>query len=234
MLRKIEIAKLECLVSYKSGQNKIAYILYPMNILEGWIEQASEKYNTSIVVITGMDWQNVFSPWPAKGVPKGSPDFEGNAPDFLHLLQDTVIPELEKELGFADKPQRTLIGVSMSGLFTLWQWMKCDTFDNIASLSGSFWYDGFIDWFRCCQIPAKRGNAYFLLGDQEAKSKVKAFDSVSANTQEIITILNGCGIKTEFQSVPGNHYANPIPRLEAAFTGLQSMDIAGYTKILHS
>ncbi|MDE6638872.1 MAG: hypothetical protein K2K32_11640 [Muribaculaceae bacterium] len=41
----------------------------------------------------------------------------------------------------------------MSGLFALWQWMVCDTFRNIASLSGSFWYEGFMEWMKSRTIP---------------------------------------------------------------------------------
>lgn len=220
MTRKIEIDNLDCLCSHMAGKDKIAYILYPLDILGDWIEPATEKYGTDIVVVTGMDWQNVFSPWPAKGVPKGSPDFKGDSPHFLTLLQNKIIPNVEKELGYVDTPERTLVGVSMSGLFALWQWILCDTFTNIACLSGSFWYDGFLDWMKDREIPAKSGMAYFLLGEQEAKSRVKAFDSVGANTHQIISLLDNYKIKTEFESVPGNHYSNPIPRLDKAFTAI--------------
>ena len=110
----------------------------------------------------------------------------------------------------------------MSGLFALWQWMLCDTFANIASLSGSFWYEGFLDWMKNRPIPEKTGKGYFLLGDQEPKSRVKAFQSVGTDTQEIVAILRKAGIATEFQSVPGNHYSDPIPRLEKAFSALYS------------
>ncbi len=91
----MEIEGLQCICS-TNGQNKrIAYILYPMDVLSDWIEDASERYQTNIVVITGMDWQNVFSPWPAKGVPKGSPDFKGESPEFLKLLQQKVLPQID-------------------------------------------------------------------------------------------------------------------------------------------
>ena len=222
MTRKIEIGNLHCLCCSGSGKGKVAYILYPMDMLADWIVPAAGKYGTDIVVITGMDWQNVFSPWPAKGVPKGCPDFKGESPEFLSLLQNSVIPTIERDLGYDSEPERTLIGVSMSGLFAFWQWMECDTFINIASLSGSFWYEGFIDWIKSRKIPAKTGRAYFLLGDKEVKSSVRVFNSVAANTQEIISLLKSKGIKTEFQSVPGNHYADPIPRLDRAFTALYS------------
>lgn len=220
MVRKLKIAILDCLCSTNGYKDKIAYVLYPVDILGDWVEPAAAKYNTTIVVVTGMDWQNVFSPWPATGVPKGSPDFAGESTVFLDLLQKEVIPQIEAELGILPETERTLFGVSMSGLFALWQWLLCDTFTNIACLSGSFWYDGFVDWIKGRQIPAKKGNAYFLLGDQEAKSRVRAFASVSGDTKEIISLLNGHGIRTEFQSVPGNHYTDPTGRLDKAFTAI--------------
>ena len=220
MTQTIDIDNLQSLCSTPVRKDRIAYILYPMDTLSGWIEAAAQKYDTTIVVITDMDWQNVFSPWPAPGVPKGTPDFKGESPEFLKLLQEKVIPQIETTLGMDKDVERSLVGVSMSGLFALWQWMVCDEFTNIASLSGSFWYDGFVDWTKGISIPAKSGKGYFLLGDQEPKSKVKAFSSVGVDTQEIISLLRNSGIAVEFQSVPGNHYSDPISRLEKAFSAL--------------
>lgn len=217
----ISIDKLQCLCSDNKCNSKIAYILYPIEgYLDKWIDQAAKNYGTTIVVITGMNWENVFSPWPAKGVPAGSPDFKGESPEFLKKLQTAVIPEIESRIGCHANPDRSLIGISMSGLFALWQWLLCDTFTNIASLSGSFWYDGFIDWFDKQQISDKSGLAFFLLGNQESKSRVKAFQAVGSATETIVERLKNDGIKVKFMSVPGNHYSNPVPRLEAAFSAL--------------
>lgn len=220
MTQTIEINSLHCLCALNDSRGKIAYILYPMDILDGWIEDAAEKYGTSIVVITGMDWQNALTPWAATGVPKGTPDFKGEGAEFLRTLQLSVIPEIEERLGIGREIERILVGVSLSGLFTLWQWLQCDTFKSIASLSGSFWYEGFLEWVENITIPVKTGKAYFSLGNMESKSKVKAFDSVGVNTETIVSLLRRANIKAEFQSVPGNHYANPIPRLEKAFSAL--------------
>lgn len=223
MTQTIEIDNLHCRCCKSPGSSKIAYILYPMDTLAGWIAPAAEKYGVNIVVITGMDWENVFSLWPAPGVPKGSPDFKGGSPVFLTLLQQTVLPQIEQSLDLDVNLERTLVGVSMSGLFALWQWIICDTFTNIASLSGSFWYDGFIEWMKSHPIPSKKGKGYFLLGRQESKSGIKAFNSVGENTALIIKLLKAAGINVDFQSVPGNHYSDPIPRLEKAFDSIYSV-----------
>ncbi|MCM1520341.1 MAG: alpha/beta hydrolase-fold protein [Lachnoclostridium sp.] len=218
MTRDLQIGDLKCLCATTGRTDRVAYILYPMDMLEGWIESATAHFGVTIVAITGMDWQNVFSPWPAKGVPKGTPDFEGRSPEFLALLRDDVIPKVESELGLDKEVERTLVGVSMSGLFTLWQWALCDTFTNIASLSGSFWYEGFIDWFDHQRFDSKTGRAYFLLGNLE--SRARAFHAVGENTHIIVESLEHQGVDVMFQSVPGDHYADPIPRLNASFTAL--------------
>ena len=220
MEQKIDIDRLHCLCSQSSCKSKIAYILYPMDMLADWIELAAKKYGVTIVVITGMDWENVFSPWKAPGVPKGSSDFKGESPEFLDLLRESVIPKIESSLGMNEYVERSLVGVSMSGLFALWEWMLCDTFHNIASLSGSFWYEGFVEWMKSQTIPHKTGKGYFLLGDKESNSKVKAFSTVRVDTQEILKLLHTAGIDVEFQSVPGDHYSDPIPRLNKAFIAL--------------
>ena len=220
MMKRIIIENLSCLCSSTVSTDKIAYILYPMDILAGWIEPAAEKYGVTIVSLTGMDWQNVFSPWQAPGVPEGDPDFKGESPEFLKLLQNKIIPEIEEKLRMDSDVVRNLVGVSMSGLFALWQWMMCATFYSIASLSGSFWYDGFTDWMKKIKIPYKSGMGFFLLGDKESKSNVTAFQSVGADTDIIIKLLEASGIKVEFESVPGNHFSDPIPRLEKAFNAL--------------
>ncbi|MDE5786265.1 MAG: hypothetical protein K2H98_07000 [Duncaniella sp.] len=220
MKQTIDIDGLKCHCTSSSGKNGITYILYPADTLDAWAETAAEKFGVTIVVITGMGWQNVFSPWAAPGVPEGSPDFKGQSREFLHRMQNVIVPRVESSLGFDNGVERTLVGVSMSGLFALWQWMICDTFVNIASLSGSFWYMGFLDWLKSYPIPSKAGRGYFLLGDKESSSKIKAFQQVEAATRDIVAMLADAGIDVEFQSVPGNHFSDPLPRLEKALSAI--------------
>lgn len=200
-----------------NGNDKICYILYPFDILDSWIAESASRFGITIAVITGMDWDNDLTPWKAKGVPSGSADFKGLAPQFLSLLKERLVPEIEKELNVSSGVERTLTGVSLSGLFTLWQWMECDLFKNIISLSGSFWYEGFLDWIKGIDVPPKTGRAYFLLGNKEALSPVQQFRDVRVNTDEIVKYLAAKGIRDIFEIVPGNHYQYAIPRLNRSF-----------------
>lgn len=194
-----------------SAGNKIVYILYPMPIPHNIIEDMARKYCANIVVITGMDWDDDLTPWKASGVPSGTPDFKGDAKIFLNMLQESIIPHIENSFNI-NIEERDIIGVSLSGLFTLWQWMLCDTFRNIVTLSGSFWYKGFTDWLSDNSVH-KTGRAYLLLGDLESRTKVPQFKSIDEDTRKVIEILKSKDIDTTFQSVPGNHYQHPMDRL---------------------
>lgn len=216
-MQTFRISNLEVGVARQSA-SRICYVLFPFDGLEEWMEEAARRFNVSIALITGMDWDNDLTPWPAKGVPSGCPDFKGNAAAFLSTLTADVIPEVERRLAISPDAERTLTGVSLSGLFTLWQWMVSDTFRNIISLSGSFWYEGFVEWLKSQPVPKKDGRAYFLLGDREAKAKVKAFQPVQSDTEEIVAYLRSKGIDDHFQLVPGNHYQDGEQRLLRAFS----------------
>lgn len=211
-MQTFRIANLK-IMSVRESTESICYILYPLDCLGEWIEQAAKALGVSIAVITGMDWNDDLTPWPAKGEPPGSPDFRGNASGLLATLIGEVIPETERRLNITAEADRTLTGVSLSGLFTLWQWMGNNTFHNIICLSGSFWYDGFVDWLKAQPIPKKTGKAYFLLGNQEAKTNVRAFQPVQTDTMEIVRYLQRNGIEDCFELVPGNHYQYGEQRL---------------------
>lgn len=219
MGQSLKIGKLDCMYARQS-EARIAYVLYPMETLGAWIDDAARRYDVSIVVITGMDWDDDMTPWPAKGVPAGTADFKGDASRFMASLQGTVMPEVEKAIGI-HPVERNLIGVSLSGLFTMWQWAMYGIFNNIASLSGSFWYEGFADWFDK-NMTVKGGRAFLLLGDREADSRIPQFRSVAAETQRVVARLKEIGIKTEFEHVPGDHFADPVGRLDRAFATLFS------------
>ena len=134
----------------KQPTNKICYIILPQGIKEdltAGLGLLSEKYGVSIVVIEDVDWNDDLTPWPAEGVFKKAKPFGGYAASFLEKLTHEIIPEAEKWLGI-EEAERTILGVSLSGLFAIWSSFNTDTFTNVISISGSLWYDGFVDWMK--------------------------------------------------------------------------------------
>lgn len=224
MTTTIEIDKVRCVCVKRDESKRIVYMIYPdvNGFSDDWLKMQAAKHDCSIVVIYVAlnDWNNCLTPWPEPGETKGAEPFGGKAADFMTAIQSMIIPETNKALVISEVSERNLIGVSLGGLFTLWQWMKYDTFNSIACLSGSFWYNGFIEWFEKLSAPQKTGHAYFLLGKDEPKSKVKAFRPVGVNTELIVSKLKADGISVKFDPVDGDHFANPIQRAESALNAL--------------
>ena len=196
---------------------KIAYMLLPIPAGREWLDSQARELGVTIVTMLGMDWDNVFSPWAAPGEPPGSPDFKGEAGDFLKLLTGEVMPSVEARLN-ATAPERTLCGVSMSGLFAVWARTQTDVFRNVVSVSGSFWYPGFTQWLAAQTPPEIPGSKVWMsLGRGERRSPVKAFRSVAQDTEQVESILQAKGIETTFTWVSGNHYSPMEPRFSLAF-----------------
>lgn len=224
MVKELKIENLKCVCIPNEGAGKVVYMIYPeiVPFPDKWLEECSVKYEASIVMvyIPASGWNNMLTPWPEPGETPDSPPFGGEAAKTLALLKDKVIPAAEDALNLKGGEERELLGVSLSGLFTLWQWMQCDLFDSVACLSGSFWYPGFIDWFNAQPVPDKKGSAFFLLGVKEPKAWIKEYRSVGENTEKIVERLESSGISTIFQWVPGDHFADPSGRAESGLENI--------------
>lgn len=204
--------------------SKVTYMIYPavVPLEDPWLEEMAllSGGSLAVVLVPGPMWNDSLTPWPEPGETRDAQPFGGKAPEFLRLLTGSIVPETEQKLG-TPVEKRNLVGVSLSGLFTLWQWIQNDTFGSIACLSGSFWYEGFLEWFDSQPVPRKQGKAFFLLGDKEPEAHIKAFRSVGVNTEAIVKRLKDNGINVCFEWVPGNHFADPQGRIRLALLNLR-------------
>lgn len=215
-VENIAFGDLKCQYCGNTHTGRVGYILYPMSISPDWIRATADAYGASVVVISGIDWDNALTPWPAAGVPKGSPAFGGLASEFLSKLTGEIVPAVEACIGFSRAPERTLIGVSLSGLFALWQWPRNSFFHSIATLSGSFWYEDFVRWVETQPFSGKTGRCFMLLGDAEPHSNNPIFATVGKCTADIVGYLRRQGVDITYKVVRGNHYQYPEERLNMA------------------
>ena len=177
----------------------------------------SEKHSVSIVVIEEVNWNDDLTPWPAEGVFKKAKPFGGQAAAFLNKLTNEIIPETERSMGI-EHAERTLLGVSLSGLFAVWSAFSTDAFTNIISISGSLWYDGLVEWMKEQALSPRIKKVCMLLGEKEKNAKEKRMATVEERTQTAANILKE---KTQssviFELVEGTHFSPIMPRLERAF-----------------
>ena len=165
-----------------------------------------------LAVPEGVDWNAELSPWQAKKVFRGGEDFAGRGEDYLNRLTGSVIPSVEAELGISPV-HRGMAGYSLAGLFALWSVYRTDAFDFAASLSGSLWFDGFIEFMRSHRPSDRLKLAVLSLGDREKITKNARMASVEDCTKEAAAILRSCGVRCEWEMNPGGHFQDVPERI---------------------
>ena len=207
--------------TYKT--DKVCYLILPEGVskdLSVDLQELAERFSLTFVMVEGVDWNDDLTPWPAPGVFKKAKPFGGRASAFLTKLCNEIVPKAEGELGLTN-PQRTLMGVSLSGLFAVWTALNTDVFQNVISISGSLWYDGFAEWVKTREISPKVENNCLLLGAKEKNAKEKRMATVEEKTSEIAAILKEkCQGKVVFELVEGTHFSPVVPRMVKALSAV--------------
>lgn len=208
----------------KQNTNKVCYMILPEGIKDDLcdgLKGLSEKHGISIVVIEDVNWNDDLTPWPAAGVFKKAKPFGGKAAAFLDKLTHEIIPETERDLGIEDA-ERTLLGVSLSGLFAVWSAFNTDVFTNIISISGSLWYDGFVEWMKEQTPSPQLKKICMLLGEKEKNAKEKRMATVEERTLDAANILRAKSQATvTCELVEGTHFSPILPRMERAMMTLE-------------
>lgn len=204
----------------RNGSAKICYLILPEGVtkeIDDGLKALSERYGVSFAMVKDVDWNDDLTPWPATGVFKKAKPFGGKARNFLEKLTTEIIPETEKSLCI-ENAERTLLGVSLSGLFVIWAGYQTDVFAHLISISGSLWYDGFTEWMSEQKFSESVESVCLMLGDREKNSKEKRMSTVEEKTFAAVDILKSqCSGKVAFELVEGTHFSPILPRLERAF-----------------
>ena len=174
--------------------------------------QAVRPTGAVLVCVSGEDWNRDLSPWPAEKVFRQGEDFAGKAPEYLPIWQETLLPAVEEELGAAPA-FRAVAGYSLAGLFALYAAVETGLFHGAASVSGSLWFDGWVDDLRSRPLPAALKTVYLSVGAKEKKARNPRMAAVEDCTRAAAEHLRGCGAAVRFELNPGGHFNEPAARL---------------------
>lgn len=208
----------------KAPSNRVCYIILPDGVkddIDVYLNDAAHRFNCSMVVIYGLNWNDDLTPWPAEGVFKEKKPFGGKASEFLDKFLSKEIIEIETQLELTN-PDRFLVGLSLSGLFAVWTLTQTDLFHGAASISGSFWFDGFTEWVRVNPVKRMPIRIYISLGNREKNSRDKRMSRVQECTEELVSILERQGHSVDYRLVDGTHFSPIVPRLDMALESLLS------------
>lgn len=157
----------------------------------------------ALAAISGVDWNRELSPWSAPKAFRDGADFGGQGPVLLDVLTRQIIPLTEEHLRYVPE-FRGIAGYSLAGLFALWAVYQTDLFDRAASISGSRWSDGFLDFMRTNTPKAKL--VYLSLGDREKEVKNPRLAAAEACTVQAVELLRAQGVSTVFEMNRGGHF----------------------------
>ena len=103
-----------------------------------------------------------------------------------------------------------LAGYSLAGLFAVWAATMTDIFAGVASVSGSLWYDGFIDYLSGARLLVPE--IYFSVGEAESRTRSQRLAGVVDMTSSAYNIAKGQKIDTTMRLNPGGHFSDPEKR----------------------
>ena len=101
-----------------------------------------------------------YTPWPESAIRKGAPDFGGRCDEYYAGLTQQIVPLVAGEYNI-NMDTLAYGGYSLGGLAAVYSLFRDNTFANIFSVCGSFWYPGFTEYIS--STPVVNRNAYVRL-----------------------------------------------------------------------
>ena len=125
------------------------------------VATAAKGLRSRVASVPVADWGDALTPWPAPALRPGEKDFGGCADRTLALLADA--------LDQAPGPH-AVCGYSLGGLFALYAFVREPRLAACACLSGSVWYERWVDWLRENAPDCDGRYAYFSVGKKEKRA----------------------------------------------------------------
>ena len=172
-----------------------------------------------LAVVSIEHWEETLSPWPAKRVFKDASDFGCGADDFIDELVEKTIPEIKKQSGLENAPCY-IAGYSLAGMFALYSLYRTDIFTRAASVSGSLWFPGFMEFAETNQMKKQPQRIYLSLGDRESQTRNETMRTVAEKTESLHRYFQRQNINCNYELNPGNHFQHPESRLARGISWL--------------
>ncbi|AZV57885.1 alpha/beta hydrolase-fold protein [Clostridium sp. AWRP] len=206
-------------VVYINGDNNIEEML---NSIESHFDVDCSAF--ILISIESKNWNNDFSPWPAPALSKNREDFSGGAYEYLSNLTKLIKPFIDTHYRTKTQPENTvLIGYSLGGLATLYSLYLSETFGKVGSLSGSLWYDGWIEFMSSNSPINTAAKIYLSLGKSEERSRNQRMAKVGDCTKKTFSILSKQLVSTQNITLEwnnGGHFTEISKRFSKALLWL--------------
>lgn len=134
-----------------------------------------------------------YTPWCSPALDPRYHNFGGQGEQYLSFLVQEIRPFINRQYCTLVEREKTgIMGFSLGGLISIYgASLYPEIFGRVGSLSGSFWYDGFLEYLRAAEISYLGSRIYIDVGELEGKNKSSIQQNMVENTKEIPAILYG-------------------------------------------
>lgn len=175
----------------------------------------------TVVVVPLSHWNDLLTPWPASALYRGEEDFGGHAAETLDELC-CLMHRFEAQTHRTPRA-RALCGYSLGGLFALYGLVEAPRmFDACACVSGSVWYEGWVEHLRSLDLDLTRHAAFLSVGSKERRAAPPLLKTVQDNMEATARLLEERGAHVHAEVGPGNHFQHVSERLDAGLTFLDT------------
>jgi predicted alpha/beta superfamily hydrolase len=210
-------------VVYMNGQDNISEII---SDIESHFGEECEAF--ILLSIQSENWNDDYTPWSAPALTKKSEPFGGGASKYLYFLENSIKPFMDAHYRTKPEPNNTaLIGHSLGGLTSLYALYISKTFGRIGSLSGSLWYDGWIEFMGVNKPLNADSIVYLSLGKGEEHSRNQRMATVGNHTRkaaEILTRQLALIENVTLEWKDGGHFTEIPERFQRALIWLMQFD----------
>lgn len=154
-----------------------------------------------------------FSPWAGESLWPGE-KWGGGAGELLSALEKRIIPAAEEEWHLKVE-HRLLAGYSLAGLCAMYAAYVTGCFDAFACVSGSLWYEGWIEFAAANVLNDPSAPVYISVGSKEKNTRNPRMARVEDSMQAYMKILKEQQRERPviFELNPGTHFTDPEGRI---------------------
>jgi predicted alpha/beta superfamily hydrolase len=152
-----------------------------------------------LVGVETKDRSREYTPWYGKALSERRGDFGGQGDNYLAFLAQRLKPHIDSEYHTLAGPETTgIIGASLGGLISLYAaYLYPDVFGRIASISGSFWYEGLMEFMRTSRLECTGRKIYLDVGSEEGADKTNIQKEMVQRTRNAYQILCNKGFSDQ-------------------------------------
>lgn len=142
-----------------------------------------------------------YTPWYAKAISnqRFQEDFHGEGGEYLAFLVKACKPYIDSKYRTETAPEHTgIIGFSLGGLISMYAaYSHPDVFHKIGSISGSYWYEGMVDFMKQKKMYQPALRIYMDVGTEEGSKRTTIQKEMVPLTFEAHRILSESGFTQE-------------------------------------